>query len=47
MVEWIDWAGHWSNIIDYDTMGTDSFGDDVIILLIHMILLIICKMAII
>ncbi|MFR2664341.1 MAG: C39 family peptidase [Clostridium sp.] len=32
MVEWIDWAGHWSNIIGYDTMGTDSFGDDVIIL---------------
>lgn len=32
MVEWIDWAGHWSNIIGYDTMGTDSFGDDVLIL---------------
>ena len=32
MVEWIDWAGHWSNIIGYDTMGTDEFGDDVLIL---------------
>ena len=31
MVEWIDWAGHWQNIIGYDTMGTDNFGDDVII----------------
>ncbi len=32
MIEWIDWAGHWSDIIGYDTMGTDSFGDDVLIL---------------
>ena len=32
MVEWIDWGGHWSNIIGYDTMGTDGFGDDVLIL---------------
>ena len=32
MVEWIDWAGHWSSIIGYDTMGTDEFGDDVLIL---------------
>lgn len=31
MVEWIDWGGHWSNIIGYDTMGTDEFGDDVLI----------------
>lgn len=31
MVEWIDWAGHWQDIIGYDTMGTESFGDDVII----------------
>lgn len=32
MVEWIDWGGHWSSIIGYDTMGTDEFGDDVLIL---------------
>lgn len=32
MVEWIDWAGHWSSIIGYDTMGTEQFGDDVLIL---------------
>ena len=32
MVEWIDWAGHWSNIIGYDTMGTESPADDVLIL---------------
>ena len=33
MVDWIDWAGHWQDIIGYDTMGTDdNFGDDVLIL---------------
>ena len=32
IVEWIDWGGHWQNIIGYDTMGTDKFGDDVLIL---------------
>ena len=32
MVEWIDWGGHWSNIIGYDTMGTESPADDVLIL---------------
>ncbi len=32
MVEWIDWAGHWSNIIGYDTMGTESLADDILIL---------------
>jgi hypothetical protein len=33
MVDWIDWAGHWQDIIGYDTMGTkDQFGDDVLIL---------------
>lgn len=32
MVEWIDWGGHWLNIIGYDTMGTEEFGDDVLIL---------------
>jgi Peptidase_C39 like family len=31
MVEWIDWGGHWHVIIGYDTMGTDSIADDVII----------------
>lgn len=32
-VDWIDWAGHWQDIIGYDTMGTkDQFGDDVLIL---------------
>ena len=32
MVEWIDWGGHWVNIIGYDTMGTDLPLDDVLIL---------------
>ena len=32
MVEWIDWGGHWVNIIGYDTMGTDVPLDDVLIL---------------
>ena len=33
MVEWIDWGGHWQNIIGYDTMGTDdNFEDDVLLL---------------
>lgn len=31
MVEWIDWLGHWQVIIGYDTMGTETLGDDVII----------------
>ncbi|HEY8462663.1 MAG TPA: C39 family peptidase [Bacillota bacterium] len=31
MVEWIDWMGHWQVIIGYDTMGTQTLGDDVII----------------
>lgn len=31
MVEWADWDGHWQAIIGYDTMGTPSLGDDVII----------------
>jgi hypothetical protein len=31
MVEWIDWMGHWQVIIGYDTMGTDTLGDDLII----------------
>lgn len=32
MVEWSDWLGHWQVIIGYDTMGTISMGDDVLIL---------------
>ena len=31
MVGWNDWGGHWQIIIGYDTMGTESEGDDVII----------------
>jgi hypothetical protein len=31
MVEWIDWLGHWQVIIGYDTMGTETLGDDVLI----------------
>jgi hypothetical protein len=31
MVEWIDWLGHWQVIIGYDTLGTETLGDDVII----------------
>lgn len=32
MVENIEWAGHWRVIIGYDTMGTASLGDDVLIM---------------
>lgn len=31
MVEWGDWDGHWQVIVGYDTMGTPSMGDDMII----------------
>ena len=31
MVEWIDWGGHWQVIIGYDTMGTSSPEDDVLV----------------
>ena len=31
MIGWNDWGGHWQAIIGYDTMGTESEGDDVII----------------
>ncbi len=31
LVEWVDWDGHWQVIIGYDTMGTPSIGDDIII----------------
>lgn len=32
MVENIEWGGHWRVIIGYDTMGTDTIADDVMIL---------------
>ncbi|WP_416326010.1 C39 family peptidase [[Eubacterium] hominis] len=31
MVAWNDWGGHWQVIIGYDTMGTETTQDDVII----------------
>ncbi|MFA4861483.1 C39 family peptidase [Methanoregula sp.] len=31
MVEWIDWGGHWVVVVGYDTRGTESGWDDVII----------------
>ncbi len=31
MVGWNDWGGHWQVIIAYDTMGTETTQDDVII----------------
>lgn len=31
MVCWNDWGGHWQVIIGYDTMGTESEQDDVLI----------------
>lgn len=31
MVDWLDWSGHWQIIIGYDTMGTDTLYDDVLI----------------
>ncbi len=31
LVEWVDWDGHWQVVIGYDTMGTPSIGDDIII----------------
>ena len=32
MVCWNDWGGHWQVIIGYDTMGTETTQDDVIIM---------------
>jgi len=32
LVESIDWGGHWRVIIGYDTMGTETLADDVLIL---------------
>lgn len=31
MIAWNDWGGHWQVIIGYDTMGTETEQDDVII----------------
>ena len=31
MVGWNDWGGHWQVIIGYDTMGTETNQDDVLI----------------
>ena len=31
MVEWMDWGGHWVVVVGYDTRGTDTVWDDVII----------------
>jgi len=31
MICWNDWGGHWQVIIGYDTMGTESVSDDVLI----------------
>ena len=33
IVENVDWGGHWRVIIGYDTMGTESPLDDVLILM--------------
>ncbi|RHK03740.1 hypothetical protein DW089_00275 [Acidaminococcus sp. AM05-11] len=32
MVCWIDWGGHWQDIIGYDDMGTENPQDDVVIM---------------
>lgn len=31
LVEWIDWGGHWVVVVGYDTRGTDTLRDDLII----------------
>lgn len=31
MVAWSDWGGHWQVVAGYDTMGTDTVVDDIII----------------
>ena len=31
MVEWENWGGHWVVVVGYDTRGTDTIWDDVII----------------
>lgn len=32
IVEWIDWGGHWVLVVGYDTRGTESTRDDLILL---------------
>ncbi len=32
IIGWNDWGGHWEVAIGYDTMGTESEGDDVLII---------------
>jgi hypothetical protein len=31
LVEWIDWGGHWVLVVGYDTRGTDTPRDDLIL----------------
>jgi len=31
IVEWMDWGGHWVVVVGYDTRGTETIWDDVII----------------
>ena len=31
LIAWNDWGGHWQVIIGYDTLGTETTQDDVII----------------
>ncbi|MEI7856332.1 MAG: C39 family peptidase [Methanomicrobiales archaeon] len=31
MVEWMDWGGHWVVVVGYDTRGTETVWDDVIL----------------
>ena len=31
MVAWNDWGGHWQVVIGYDTLGTETTQDDVLI----------------
>lgn len=31
LVEWIDWGGHWVVVVGYDTRGTETPRDDLII----------------
>jgi len=32
LVEWVDWGSHWQVLIGYDSMGTTTVSDDVLIL---------------
>lgn len=32
IVGWMEWGGHWSVVIGYDTMGTASYDDDVLVM---------------